>query len=315
MKDMHDRNIHYLRLSVTDKCNLRCVYCMPESGVTKLKHEDILSVEEIAEIVRASATCGITKVRVTGGEPLVRRGIVNICERIAQTDGIHEVCLTTNGILLPQFVNELKAVGVNRLNISLDSLERSTYSEITRVDALNTALEGIDIALKSGFDAIKINAVLMGGINDTEILNLLNLTRKNKVNLRLIELMPVGECADWAEDKFIPAASVLELAPTLREVGTDGVSKLYMLPDGLGTIGLISPISSHFCPTCNRIRVTCDGFLKPCLHSKEEINLRGLSGKELEQVIRSAIYNKPRKHELDSGETSDAARNMNAIGG
>jgi len=288
---------------------------MPESGVTKLKHEDILSVEEIAEIVRAAAACGIIKVRITGGEPLVRRGILEICEKVAATDGIHEVCLTTNGILLPQFVKELRAAGVNRLNISLDSLERSTYNEITRVDALSDALAGIHIALKSGFDAIKVNAVLMGGINDAEILDLLNLTRTNKVNLRLIELMPVGECAEWADDKFVSVASVLKLAPTLREIGTDGVSKLYMLPDGLGTVGLISPISSHFCPTCNRIRVTCDGYLKPCLHSDEEISLRGLYGKELEQVIRNAIYNKPKKHELDSKYASNAARNMNAIGG
>lgn len=315
MKDRFDRDIHYLRLSVTDKCNLRCVYCMPETGVTKLRHEDILSVDEIAEIVGAAATCGITKVRVTGGEPLVRRGIIGICEKIAQTNGISEICLTTNGILLPKFARELKSAGVNRLNISLDSLEPLTYNDITRVDALNDALVGIDVALKMGFDAIKINAVMIGGVNDAEIRDLLDLTRKNNVNVRLIELMPIGECADWAEERFISAKSVLKLVPELREVGTDGVSKLYMLPDGLGTVGLISPISSHFCPTCNRIRVTCDGFLKPCLHSGEEINLRGLHGKELEQVLRNAIYNKPRKHELDSGEISGASRNMNAIGG
>ena len=315
MRDQFDRNIYYLRLSVTDKCNLRCVYCMPESGVTKLRHEDILSVEEIAEITRAATACGITKVRVTGGEPLVRRGIVEICEKIVQTDGINEVCLTTNAILLPQFAKDLRTAGVNRLNISLDSLDPVTYHEITRVDSLSNALAGIDVAMNAGFDAIKINAVLMGGVNDTEILDLLELTRKGKVNVRLIELMPIGECADWAKSRFVSAQSVLQLVPELREVGTDGVSKLYMLPDGIGSVGLISPKSSHFCPTCNRIRITCDGILKPCLHSKEEINLRGLHGKELEQVISNAIYNKPHKHELDTEEVSAAARNMNAIGG
>jgi len=288
---------------------------MPEAGVTKLRHEDILSVDEIAEIVEAAASCGITKVRVTGGEPLVRRGIIDICKKIAQTNGIGEICLTTNGILLPLFAKELKSAGVNRLNISLNSLNRLTYNEITRVDALDEALAGINMALSTGFDAIKINAVMIGGVNDNEIRDLLNLTRKNKVNVRLIELMPIGECSDWAQERFISAKSVLTLVPEVREVGTDGVSKLYMLPDGLGTVGLISPISSHFCPTCNRIRVTCDGFLKPCLHSSEEINLRRLHGKELEQVLRTAIYNKPRKHELDSGDTSNATRNMNAIGG
>jgi len=288
---------------------------MPESGVTKLKHEDILSVEEISEIARAAAACGITKVRITGGEPLVRRGIVDICERIAQTDGISEVCLTTNAILLPQFASKLKSAGVNRLNISLDSLNRQTYNEITRVDALSEALAGIDVALGAGFDALKINAVLIGGVNDSEILDLLELTRTNNVNVRLIELMPIGECAEWAESRFISASSVLSLVPELREVGTDGVSKLYTLPDGHGTVGLISPISSHFCPTCNRVRITCDGILKPCLHSKDEINLRGLHGEELEQAMYKAIYDKPLKHELDNGEASAAARNMNAIGG
>jgi len=288
---------------------------MPETGVKKLKHEDVLAVEEIAEIVRATAACGITKVRVTGGEPLVRRGIVEICDKISNTKGIREVCLTTNGLLLPQFAKELKNAGVNRLNISLDSLDRITYNEITRSDLLDEALTGVFTALETGFDAIKINAVLIGGVNDNDILKLLELTKKYKVDVRFIEIMPIGECANWAESRFISAQCILQSAPELYEVGTDGVSKKYKLPGGLGSVGLISPISSHFCPTCNRIRVTADGVLKPCLHSAEEINLRGLHGKDLENAVRKAIYEKPRKHELDSGEVSAAARNMNAIGG
>ena len=315
MEDCFGRDIYYLRLSVTDKCNLRCVYCMPEAGVKRLRHEDILSVEEIAEIVRAAAACGITKVRVTGGEPLVRRGIIEICRRIVQTEGICEVCLTTNGVLITQMAKELKSVGVNRLNISLDSLNRETYSRITRSDTLESALAGIHAALETGFDAIKINAVLIGGVNDNEILDLLELTRKYKVDVRFIEIMQIGECADWSEERFVSAQSVLMMAPELREFGTDGVSKLYMLPDGLGSVGLISPISAHFCPTCNKIRITADGVLKPCLHSVDEINLRGLTGAELEAVIRRAISEKPRKHKLDTGKPSDSARNMNAIGG
>ena len=315
MEDNLGRDIYYLRLSVTDKCNLRCIYCMPETGVKKLEHVDVLSVEEIAEIVRATAACGITKVRVTGGEPLVRRGIVEICRRISETDGIREVCLTTNGILVPQFASELKDAGVNRLNIGLDSLNHVTYNEITRTGALDDALAGVHVALETGFDAIKINAVLIGGVNDKEILDLLELTRKYKVDVRFIEIMPIGECANWAAGRFIGAQCVLQLAPELCEVGTDGVTKKYKLPGGLGSVGLISPISSHFCPTCNRIRVTADGVLKPCLHSADEINLRGLHGAELENTIRKAIFDKPRKHELDSGEFSSAARNMNAIGG
>jgi len=288
---------------------------MPETGVKKLRHEDVLTVEEIEEIVRATAACGITKVRVTGGEPLVHRGIIEICQRISQIEGIDELCLTTNAILVPKFADRLIAAGVGRLNISLDSLDRATYNRITRSDTLDDALTGVRAALEAGFDAIKINAVLIGGVNDTEILDLLRLTCKHKVDVRFIEIMPIGECADWAKSRFISSRRVLEMAPELREVGTDGVTKLYMLPEGLGTVGLISPISSHFCPTCNRIRVTADGVLKPCLHSAEEINLRGLHGAELEDVIRKAILEKPRKHGLDAGEASGSVRGMNAIGG
>jgi len=288
---------------------------MPETGVRKLRHEDVLAVDEIVRIVRAAAVCGITKVRVTGGEPLVRRGITEICRQIARTEGIKEVCLTTNGILVPKFAQELKAAGVDRLNISLDSLDRATYNEITRSDTLDDALAGVYAALDTGFKAVKINAVLIGGVNDREILDLLELTLKYKVDVRFIEVMPIGECADWAKSRFISAQSVLRLEPALRESGTDGVSKLYVLPGGLGSVGLISPISSHFCPTCNRIRITADGVLKPCLHSAEEIDLRGLHGTQLEKTIRNAISGKPRKHDIDTGEQSASVRNMNAIGG
>ena len=315
MKDAFGRDIYYLRLSVTDLCNLRCIYCMPEHGVIKQLHEDILSVEEIAEIVRAAAACGITKVRVTGGEPLVRKGIIEICTVISQTPGICELCMTTNGILLPKYATQLKNAGVSRLNIGIDSIDPEIYRKITRIGTQEDAFNGVKAALDAGFDAIKINVVLIGGMNDGEILSLLDLTRRFNVNVRFIEVMPIGECAGWAEARFLKAASVLELAPELQDIGIDGVAKLYMLPGALGTVGLISPISSHFCPTCNRIRVAADGMLKPCLHSSDEINLRGLRGVELENTIRSAISSKPQKHRLDLGEISSSARNMNAIGG
>ncbi|MCL2226309.1 MAG: GTP 3',8-cyclase MoaA [Oscillospiraceae bacterium] len=314
MKDSFGRDIYYLRMSVTDNCNLRCVYCMPDGG-ERQSGEDALTIEEIAEIVRASAVCGITKVRLTGGEPLVRSNIIEICRRVAETSGICELCLTTNGILLPRFVSDLNAAGVTRLNISLDSLDPETYKKITRTGTLDGALKGIYAALDMGFDAIKINAVLMGGVNDNEIFELLELTRKHNANVRFIEMMPIGETADWAGTRFVSVSRVLDIAPELKDVGADGVAKLYKLPDGLGTVGLISPISSHFCPTCNRIRVASDGKLKPCLHSSDEIDLRGLSGKALEDAISAAIFGKPLKHKLDAGETSGSARNMNQIGG
>jgi len=282
---------------------------MPETGVEKKRHEEILSVEEIAEIVNAAAKCGIKKVRITGGEPLVRRGIIDICRRVSETKGISEICLTTNGIAVPEFAGELKAAGVNRLNISLDSLERETYKEITRKDSLEAALRGVDIAIKTGFDAIKINAVLIGGINEDDILRLIDYTKNHKVDVRFIELMPIGQCADWAKEKFLSSQIVLEKVPELIDAGMQGVSKLYKLPGALGTVGLISPISSHFCPACNRIRITADGKLKPCLHSAEEINLRGLLGEDLENAIRDAIWSKPQQH------NNTNTRNMNEIGG
>jgi cyclic pyranopterin phosphate synthase len=303
-----------LRLSVTDLCNFRCVYCMPEDGVEKRRHCEILSVEEIEEIVRAAVKCGIRKVRVTGGEPLVRRGIVEICRRIAAIPEVEELCMTTNGTLLKKFARPLREAGVDRLNISLDTLDPEKYGMITRGGRLAETLAGIDAAVEAGFENIKINAVLIGGVNDSEIRKLLELTYKN-VNVRFIELMPIGECAGWSHERFISNSKVLEAAPELREVGSSGVAKLYRLPGGSGTVGLISPISSHFCPTCNRIRVTADGKLKPCLHSADEVNLRGLHGQELIDTIKNAVAIKPRRHHLDETEKSGSARNMNAIGG
>jgi len=287
---------------------------MPESGIKKLDHSDILTVEEIAEIMKAAALCGITKVRITGGEPLVRRGIIEICKTVSETAGINDICLTTNGTLLPKFAPQLKSAGVNRLNISLDSLDIIKYNEITRTGTLNEALAGIDAAFEAGFDTIKINTVLIGGMNESSIPEMIELTRKKNIDVRFIELMPIGERSGWAKSRFIKAQCVLQAVPDLIEAGTDGVAKLYKLPDGIGTVGLITPISSHFCPTCNRIRITPNGTLKPCLHSPEEINLRGLHGPELEETIRSAIYKKPKKHELNDKKSSQK-RNMNEIGG
>jgi cyclic pyranopterin phosphate synthase len=315
MEDQFGREIYYLRLSVTDLCNLRCVYCMPEEGIEKRCHDDILSVDEIEEIVRASARCGIRKVRVTGGEPLVRRGIVEICRRIAAIPEIDELCMTTNGTLLPRYAQALKDAGVKRLNISLDTLNEKTYETITRCGRLEDTLAGIHAALDAGFDNTKINAVLIGGVNDSEIRDLLELTREKKINVRFIELMPIGECADWNHERFIGNSRVLEAAPELEEVGSSGVAKLYRLPGGIGTIGLISPISAHFCPTCNRIRVTADGKLKPCLHSAEEVNLRGLHGDALVNAIGQSVTCKPQRHKLDESASSESLRNMNRIGG
>ena len=303
----------YTTLAVIRICNLRCVYCMPEQGVEKRYRSDILSVEEIEEIVRAAVDCGMRKVRVTGGEPLVRRGIIEICRRIAAIPDVQELCITTNGTLLHRYASQLREAGVSRLNISLDTLDGDKYANITRVEPERYS-DGIDAALDAGFDNIKINTVLMGGVNDDEIPAMVALTKKN-INVRFIELMPIGECAGWSKDRFISNSKVLEMVPELSEVGSSGVAKLYRLPGATGTVGLISPISSHFCPTCNRIRVTSDGKLKPCLHSSDEVNLRGLHGQALVDTIRSAVRIKPKQHHLDEGYRSESRRNMNAIGG
>lgn len=313
MTDTFGRQITYLRLSVTDLCNLRCRYCMGEEGVPKRRHEDILSHEEIERAVRAIVRCGVRKVRVTGGEPLVRGGIVEICSRIRAIPGVEELCLTTNGVLLPRYAGPLRRAGVDRLNVSLDTLRPERYSQITRTGDLADALAGIQAAREAGFPPVKINCVLMGGVNDDEIAGFVALTRDEAVSVRFIELMPMGPCLHWDKSRFVPASLVLDTVPALEPVGTDGVASLYRLPGAAGTVGLIRPVSAHFCPSCTRLRLTADGKLKPCLHSAREIDIRGLSGRELEAAVRQAILEKPERHHLDGG--SESVRDMNAIGG
>ena len=317
MIDRLGRNITYLRISVTDKCNLRCRYCMPEDGVCKKDHADMLTEDEIITAVEAAASLGITKVRITGGEPLVKKNIVSICRRTAAVEGIKEVCLTTNGILLPQLAKPLKEAGVKRLNLSLDTLDADKYAYITRIGKLNQFRAGLEAAFEAGFEKIKINAVLIGGFNDNEILQLADLTRQYPVDMRFIEMMPMYDSGDFNETAFIPYTRVLDYLPEAVPVKHDGgVAKLYRLPGAKGNIGLISPVSAHFCGDCNRIRLTADGKLKPCLHSPDEYSLKGLDFDGMKKVLEEAIWNKPAWHgDLDAVHRSQAGRNMNQIGG
>ena len=317
MIDRLGRNITYLRISVTDKCNLRCRYCMPEDGVCKKDHADMLTEDEIITAVEAAAALGITKVRITGGEPLVKKNIVSICRRTAAVEGIKEVCLTTNGILLPQLAKPLKEAGVKRLNLSLDTLDADKYAYITRIGKLNQFRAGLEAAFEAGFEKIKINAVLIGGFNDNEILQLADLTRQYPVDMRFIEMMPMYDSGDFNETAFIPYTRVLDYLPEAVPVKHDGgVAKLYRLPGAKGNIGLISPVSAHFCGDCNRIRLTADGKLKPCLHSPDEYSLKGLDFDGMKKVLEEAIWNKPAWHgDLDAVHRSQAGRNMNQIGG
>lgn len=314
MTDGFGRKIDYLRISVTDLCNLRCVYCMPEKGIEKRPHQDILSIEELVLAAQAAADCGITKIRVTGGEPLVRNGIVDLVRGICAIPGLREVCMTTNGVLLPRFARDLKEAGLTRLNVSLDTLDPAKYAAITRVGRLEDVLAGLDAAAEAGFTGTKINAVLMGGVNEDEIARLVELTRERELELRFIELMPIGECAGWDRSRFIPGETVLRAVPALESVGQSGVARLYQVPGWKGRVGLIDPISHRFCDQCNRIRITADGKIKPCLHSAGEFDLKGLDRAGMREVLRRAIGSKPGRHSL-AEQGSESARNMNEIGG
>ena len=313
MKDRFGRDITYLRISVTDLCNLRCKYCMPESGVKSLCHSDILSVEEIVEIVRIASKNGIKKIRLTGGEPLVRRGFINLCKQISEINEIEDIAITTNGVYLKSMADELFENKIRRINFSLDTLVKEKYNDITRRNDFDKTMESLFYAIKKGFK-VKINVVLIGGFNDDEIQDFVNLANDYDLEVRFIELMQIGETANWSKDKFVSNKIVLEKVPELEFDGVSGVAKIYKIKGQKGRIGLISPISCSFCEDCNRIRLTSDGKLKPCLHSKDEINLKGLSGEELEEVFKRGIFEKPEKHHLEDGK-SESARDMNKIGG
>lgn len=315
MKDRYGRTIKYLRLSVTDLCNCRCVYCMGENGVPRLPHSAILSFEEIEEIVRAAVSLGVTKVRLTGGEPLVRRGIDELVRRLRGIEGVEELAMTTNGARLAEYAARLKSAGLDRLNVSLDTLDPEKFRRITRIGELRDTLDGLDAARRAGFEHIKLNTVLMGGVNDDEIAEIAALAKDGAFDVRFIELMPIGECTDWDRRRFLPAERVLEYLPKGERVPSDGVAELWRPAGFRGTVGLIRPLSHRFCADCDRIRVTADGCLKPCLHSAREIPLRGKHGEALVRTIAEGMQTKPREHHMADGRASESRRGMNRIGG
>lgn len=331
MKDSFGREITYLRLSITDKCNLRCRYCMPEEGVCKQSHFDMLSEDEMITAVEVAASLGITKLRITGGEPLVKKNVLSICQRAAKVEGIKEVCITTNGTMLadrddssnadadsqPTMAERLRAAGVSRVNISLDTLDAEKYKKITRWGELKDALAGIDAALAAGFEKVKINAVLIGGFNDDEIRELCELTLSKPLDVRFIELMPMKDNEDFGQNSYIKGDEVLKKVPEAILVEADGgVAKLYRLPGALGNIGVISPISSHFCGECNRLRLTADGKIKPCLHSDDEYVIKGLDRDGMGREMERAILSKPAWHgEMSATSRTSTHRSMNEIGG
>ena len=330
MRDNFSREIKYLRVSLTELCNFRCRYCMPEDGVCKKSHEEMMTEEELISAIRVASKLGINKIRLTGGEPLVKKNIVDIVANIRAIDGIDEICLTTNASLLPKYAKDLKSAGLDRINVSLDTLREDRFKYITRIGNLNDTLKGIDTALEVGFKKVKINTVLIGGFNDDEIVDLANLTMKQETDVRFIELMPMYDSGEFGKTAFIPYSEVIKRIKEaykgkfandddiIKEVVKDksSVAKLYKINGAKAYVGLISPVYNHFCADCNRIRLTADGKLKPCLHSSQEISIRGLNPSEMEEKFKEAILAKPEKHDVLSYESrSKANRNMNEIGG
>ena len=344
--DAFHRSIDYLRVSVTDRCNLRCVYCMPPQGVPLRPHEEILTYEEIELIVRAAVGLGIRRVRLTGGEPLVRLDIVELVRALRAIPGLEDLSMTTNGILLPRYAQALAEAGLDRVNISLDTLRPERFHKITRLGRLEDVLAGIEAAHAAGLEPVKINFVAVRNLNDDEIVDFARQTREQGWHVRFIEFMPVGIWSAndeaWKRDGFLPVrvirqrieSALGELIPypgpasqtdfatgvssSVRLLG-GGPARYYRLPGATGTIGFISAVSQHFCATCNRLRLTADGRLRPCLLSDIELDIRaplraGATLEQVQELLRRAVALKPAGHRLSEG-LSPHRRTMSQIGG
>lgn len=321
--DNKGRKIEYLRISITDRCNLRCTYCMPEKGVEQVYHDNIMSLDELYAIVKETSELGIEKVRITGGEPLVRKGIISFIKKIKSIDKIKEVSITTNGILLEENIDELYDAGLDRINISLDTFMEKRYEEITRRKGLKKVLNSIDKAIKKGFKRIKINTVITRELNFDEISSFVDLARQKSIDVRFIELMPIGEGKKYTSVSNDEIKKIIEkdfkLKPIDKKNGS-GPAKYYEIHGGLGTIGFISAMSHEFCNECNRIRITPEGFLKLCLHSNKGINLRelirqGITNEELRNILKDNIFNKPDRHHFKENTDDADVRLMSQIGG
>jgi cyclic pyranopterin phosphate synthase len=320
------RTINYLRLSVTDRCNLRCLYCMPEEGIDFVPHSEVLSYEEMLRLVRIATQAGIRKVRLTGGEPLVRKGFLHLLESLSTIEALEEITLTTNGVLLKEFAASIRNCGICRINISLDSLKADRFFRITRRDCFDRVYEGIQEAERLGFNPIKINVVAMRGINDDEILDFARLTLEKPYHIRFIEFMPVGEHNSWTTDRFFSTKDVFDTVQTLGTLKPiqhnpmDGPAERYKLEGAEGEIGLIGALSSHFCDRCNRLRLTAEGHLRACLFSDREIDMKaplreGKPDAYLVERLKLAIDSKPKGHAFHKTGPRKCVRQMSSIGG
>lgn len=332
--DLFSRSISYLRLSLTDRCNLRCMYCVTEDEstgcLTKLDQEELLTYEELLWVVRVAVGMGITKVRLTGGEPLVRRGVLGFIRQLMAIAGLDDVRITTNGVLLAQHAQELLDAGVSKVNISLDSLKPQRVHDITGVDCFDAVWRGIETVLSLGYSTVKLNMVAMRHINDDEILEFARMSQRLPLQVRFIEFMPIGASSRWNADTYISTDEIMERIGTIGELiplqkgRNDGPAKVFRLgDDAAGSLGFISPLSHHFCDRCNRLRLTSAGTLRSCLLHDSEVDLRAVlrnqpSDASIQAALVEAIRNKPRGHRLEERlqrSGSDCHGRMSRIGG
>ncbi|HEY0798251.1 MAG TPA: GTP 3',8-cyclase MoaA, partial [Candidatus Baltobacteraceae bacterium] len=326
LNDQFNRPITYLRISVTDRCNLRCVYCMPETGLPWIPKREILTFEEIERIVVAGASVGVRAVRITGGEPLLRSDIVDLVARLNAIEGIDDIALSTNGILLSDYAQALRAAGLRRVNISLDTLQEERFFAIAKRPGLDRVLAGIDAAIDAGLGPLKLNCVIMRGQNDDEIAAFAEMTRTRPLFVRFIEVMPVQDNAALQHDAYISAAEVLERVRTIGEIeavagpGGNGPARYFAFRGAAGAVGVISPLSHDYCETCNRVRLSADGRLRLCLFGDHEIDLRtplrnGATRDDIAAILRGSMLIKPERHHLQLGEPGSRMRAFSEIGG
>lgn len=310
MQDQYGRMVDYLRLSLTEACNFKCQYCVPDQEQRSTVY---LPAPRAVALGEAAVSIGVTKIRLTGGEPTSHPQLLDICARLACLEGLKTLAITTNGSRLQRLAQPLARAGVNRVNISLDTLQPARFRQMTQGGEWAKVWAGIEMT-QAVWGHLKLDVVLIGGFNEDEIPAFVRLADDLPWSIRFIELMPMGPCQQWPKTCFIPVDTVLKHCPDLRPIGQEGVARLYQRPDAKGTIGLISPLSQHFCHTCRRIRITADESLKPCLHSRGEIRLKGLEDEILKQALREGIWGKPAQHHLEKGG-SETLRVMKRIGG
>lgn len=323
--DKYNRHLNYLRISITDRCNLQCMYCMPPGFIPRLPHDEILRYEEIIRIVKVGISLGISKVRITGGEPLVRKGVYDFLKRLAAMGGLRDIALTTNGVFLKDNIEKIKAAGIKRINISLDTLSRNKYKEITGHDRFDQVLEGIKFAHKTGFDPIKLNMVALSGVNDDELADFARLSFSYPFHIRFIEYMPIGK----SRMKYGPLLLVPEIKKRISTIGklipvknsiNDGPAERYKFEGAKGEIGFIGALSHHFCNRCNRLRLTASGQLRPCLLSDHHEDLKsplrkGCSDEKLAEIFLAAVRHKPSDHNLSISNPAKVLSQMSSIGG